>query len=97
MALIFRWYLGMSSNWAVEGTPDRRVDYQVWTGPGMGAFNEWAKDSFLMDFRKRNVAHTALNILHGAAVINRVNHLKNLGVNVPSETADIKPRVLIKS
>ena len=43
MALVFRWYLGLSSRWAIAGEPTRQVDYQVWCGPAMGAFNEWAK------------------------------------------------------
>ena len=47
MALVFRWYLGLSSRWANAGEPTRKVDYQVWCGPAMGAFNEWTKGSFL--------------------------------------------------
>ncbi len=46
MALIFRWYLGLSSRWANAGVEDRQVDYQIWCGPAMGAFNEWTRDSF---------------------------------------------------
>ena len=41
MALVFRWYLGRSSHWANAGEPSRTVDYQVWCGPAMAAFNEW--------------------------------------------------------
>ena len=41
MALVFRWYLGQSSRWANVGEPTRSVDYQVWCGPAMAAFNEW--------------------------------------------------------
>src|SRR5439155_7105871 len=47
MALVFRWYLGQSSRWANAGVADRRLDYQVWCGPSMGAFNEWARGSYL--------------------------------------------------
>jgi len=46
MALVFRWYLGNGSRWAVEGTPDRVQDYQIWCGPAMGAFNRWVQGSF---------------------------------------------------
>ncbi|MCZ1003294.1 hypothetical protein O1M63_43655 [Streptomyces mirabilis] len=28
MALVFRWYLGSSSLWAIDGRPDRAADYQ---------------------------------------------------------------------
>ncbi len=53
MALVFRWYLGLSSRWANAGEPARKVDYQVWCGPAMGAFNEWARGSFLEQPRHR--------------------------------------------
>jgi PfaD family protein len=33
MALVFRWYLGRSSRWAIDGAEDRRGDVQVWCGP----------------------------------------------------------------
>jgi PfaD family protein len=33
MALVFRWYLGLSSHWANTGEPSRTVDYQIWCGP----------------------------------------------------------------
>jgi PfaD family protein len=45
MALIFRWYLGSSSRWAVEGDTTRRTDYQLWAGPAVGAFNRWTVSS----------------------------------------------------
>ena len=41
MALVFRWYLGKSSRWAISGESARRADYQIWCGPAMGAFNAW--------------------------------------------------------
>ena len=60
MALVFRWYLGLSSRWANAGEPSRKVDYQVWCGPAMGAFNEWTKGSFLEQPRNRRVVTVAL-------------------------------------
>ena len=47
MALVFRSYLGQSSKWAIAGDQDRRLDYQIWCGPAMGAFNAWVRGSFL--------------------------------------------------
>ena len=55
MALVFRWYLGLSSRWANVGEASRVVDYQVWCGPAMGAFNEWVKGSFLEEPGNRRV------------------------------------------
>ncbi len=47
MALVFRSYLGRSSNWANTGDPNRKIDYQIWCGPSMGAFNQWTRGTFL--------------------------------------------------
>ena len=69
MALVFRWYLGMSSHWANSGEPSRTVDYQIWCGPAMAAFNDWVRGSFLEPPENRRVADVAINILYGAAVL----------------------------
>ncbi|MEV6756745.1 PfaD family polyunsaturated fatty acid/polyketide biosynthesis protein [Streptomyces sp. NPDC051214] len=84
MALVFRWYLGMSSRWAVQGEAGRRTDYQIWCGPAMGAFNEWAAGSFLADVAHRSVVQIARNLLTGAAVITRAHQLRSCGVEVPA-------------
>ncbi|MBW2617212.1 MAG: PfaD family polyunsaturated fatty acid/polyketide biosynthesis protein [Deltaproteobacteria bacterium] len=80
MALIFRWYLGKTSRWATSGEVSRRIDYQIWCGPAMAAFNEWVKSSFLEQLRHRKVVTVALNLLYGAAVIMRINNLRSQGI-----------------
>jgi len=80
MALVFRWYLGLSSRWANAGEPTRRMDYQVWCGPAMGAFNEWVRGSYLEDWRNRQVADVARNLLWGACVRTRQHLLRLQGV-----------------
>lgn len=80
MALIFRWYLGLSSNWANAGTPDRVLDYQIWCGPSMGAFNDWVKGSYLENWQNRKVADVAIQIMEGAAYLYRIQSLKLQGV-----------------
>jgi PfaD family protein len=92
MALCFRWYLGLSSRWANAGEATRKVDYQVWCGPAMGAFNEWAKGSFLEDWRNRRVATVARNLLYGASVLTRLHFLRCQGEVVPPEWAQMAPR-----
>ncbi|MDX2481753.1 MAG: PfaD family polyunsaturated fatty acid/polyketide biosynthesis protein [Desulfuromusa sp.] len=76
MALVFRWYLGQSPVWANSGVTSRKIDYQIWCGPAMGAFNEWVRGSFLENVAQRKVATVAYNILFGAAVLLRANQLK---------------------
>ena len=82
LALVFRWYLGQSPVWANRGVEDRKLDYQVWCGPAMGAFNEWVKGSFMEATEQRRVATVAWNILFGAAVLMRANQLKLQGVPI---------------
>lgn len=77
MALVFRWYLGQSPVWANTGDASRKIDYQIWCGPSMGAFNEWTRGSFLEDVAQRKVVTIAYNILFGAAVLLRANQLKH--------------------
>lgn len=94
MALMFRWYLGMSSRWSIEGELSRRLDYQVWCGPAMGAFNEWTGGSFLSDPANRSAVQIARNLLEGAAVITRAHQLRSYGVPVPAAAFRYRPRVL---
>jgi trans-AT polyketide synthase, acyltransferase and oxidoreductase domains len=81
MALVFRWYLGQSSRWANAGVADRKLDYQVWCGPAMGAFNEWVRGSFLEQPKNRTVVTVALNLLYGAAITLRQAQLRSQGVD----------------
>jgi trans-AT polyketide synthase/acyltransferase/oxidoreductase domain-containing protein len=91
MALVFRWYLGLSSRWANAGEASRVVDYQVWCGPAMGAFNEWTKGTFLEEPANRRVGVVAMNLLHGAAVTTRLNALRSQGVRMDAELARVGP------
>jgi hypothetical protein len=94
MALVFRWYLGNGSRWARQGTADRQTDYQIWCGPAMGAFNAWARGSFLERPEARTVVQIARNLLEGAAQINRLQQLRSHGVPVPAAAFEYRPRPL---
>lgn len=87
MALIFRWYLGLSSRWSNQGEKGREMDYQIWAGPALGAFNAWAKGSYLEDYQQRKAADIALHMMKGAAYLQRVNMLKMQGVTLSSKLA----------
>jgi PfaD family protein len=92
MALVFRWYLGMSSRWAIQGTNERRADYQIWCGPAMGAFNRWVAGGFLADPAERTVVQIAGNLLEGAAAVTRAQHVRSRGVAVPASAFTFTPR-----
>jgi hypothetical protein len=91
MALVFRSYLGRSSTWANTGESARKIDYQIWCGPAMGAFNQWAKTSFLEDPENRNTVTVAMNLLLGAAVLTRVNWIRSQGVSLPTGVGHYRP------
>ncbi len=87
MALIFRWYLGLSSNWANAGTDGRATDYQIWCGPSMGAFNDWVRGTYLEAYENRRVVDVAEHIMKGAAYLYRIQALKMQGVSFPTEVS----------
>jgi len=94
MALVFRWYLGKSSRWAIDGETARRADYQLWAGPAVGAFNRWTAGSFLAAPAERTVTQIALNLLEGAAVVTRAHQARTYGVPIPPEAFTFVPRRL---
>jgi PfaD family protein len=83
MALIFRWYLGLSSRWAAGGEKGRQLDYQIWCGPAMGAFNDWTRDTYLGEPAGRRVADVAQHMMDGAAFLFRVQTLRTQGLEIP--------------
>ncbi len=91
MALVFRWYLGMSSQWANRGDPARVVDYQIWCGPAMAAFNDWVRGSDLEPIENRRAAVVATAILHGSAVLARAAMLRAQGVGLPPGVPRLRP------
>ncbi|MBN1930587.1 MAG: PfaD family polyunsaturated fatty acid/polyketide biosynthesis protein [Desulfobacterales bacterium] len=94
MALVFRSYLGRSSTWAKTGDPSRKIDYQIWCGPAIGAFNEWVRGSFLEKPENRKVTTVAMNLLFGAAVQTRTIYLRNQGIELPISFNQFSPMEL---
>lgn len=92
LALVFRWYLGLSSRWAIDADPERRADYQLWCGPAMGACNAWLRGSHLEAPAARGVVELALNLLDGAARVTRAQQLRAAGAPVPAAAFDPPPR-----
>lgn len=82
MALICRWYLGLSSRWSNSGDKDRQVDYQIWCGPAMGSFNNWVRGTYLSSINNRRVADIACHIMTGTAFLYRIQSLKTQGLQI---------------
>lgn len=91
MALIFRWYLGLSSRWSNTGEAGREIDYQIWCGPAMGAFNDWVRGSYLAELHNRKVVDVADHLMAGAAFLHRIQSLKIRGLQLPAHYSQYRP------
>ncbi|MEA5617307.1 PfaD family polyunsaturated fatty acid/polyketide biosynthesis protein [Cronbergia sp. UHCC 0137] len=91
MALIFRWYLGLSSRWSTSGEKGREVDYQIWCGPAMGSFNDWVRGSYLAEPNNRHVVDVANQIMQGTAYLYRIQSLKIQGLQMANVYSQYQP------
>ena len=92
MALVFRWYLGQSSHWANAGAGGRAMDYQIWCGPAMGAFNDWVRGTYLERAENRGVVDIAHHLMWGAAYLDRLRTVRQSGVRVDPASFTYKPQ-----
>jgi trans-AT polyketide synthase, acyltransferase and oxidoreductase domains len=92
MALIFRWYLGLSSRWSNLGEKGREMDYQIWAGPSLGAFNAWVKGTYLEHYQNRDAVKVAKHILEGAAYLYRIQQLEMQGLWLSAGLKQYVPR-----
>jgi trans-AT polyketide synthase/acyltransferase/oxidoreductase domain-containing protein len=69
MVLIFKWYFNYSTQIALSGAPEHRVDYQIHCGPALGSFNQWVKGTPLEDWRNRHVDEIGLKLLNETAEV----------------------------
>nr|MBQ4319672.1 PfaD family polyunsaturated fatty acid/polyketide biosynthesis protein [Clostridia bacterium] len=89
MALVFRWYLGNSSRWAVKGEKSRQLDMQIWCGQSMGAFNLWVKGTPLENTENRKVAVVAETLINSCAYHYMKSMLKMFGADANLFSDDI--------
>ena len=92
MALVFRWYLGLTSNWSNSGKVGRETDYQIWAGPAIGAFNFWVKGTYLQNYANRKTVDVAKHIMTGVAYLYRLRILKMQGISFTSRIDSYKPK-----
>lgn len=67
MALVLRWYFGYSSRLALKGDLNDKVNFQVHTGPALGAFNQWVKGTELENWRNRHADEIGILLMKEAA------------------------------
>lgn len=72
MALVFKRYFKDTTNWALAGDMDYKVDFQVHCGPAQGAFNQSAVGTAFQSWRKRHADEIGLALLEEtASLLNR--------------------------
>lgn len=71
-------YLEQSLRWAIQGDLEHATNYQIPSGPAIGAFNEWVRGTELEDRSHRTIAAIAEKIMNGAAdtIAERLSALK---------------------
>lgn len=72
MALVFGWYLSRGTELALRGQESERVDFQIYCGPALGAFNQSVRGTEVENWRKRHVdqinerlMRQTASVLHG--------------------------------
>ncbi len=92
LALVARRHLFNGAQWAREGVIERAVDFQIWCGPAMGAFNEWVSGTCLEPLDARTVRQIAWNLMEGAARLSRAGQLRAFGLPVPAAAFAYAPQ-----
>lgn len=69
MALVFRRYFGYSTSLAFEGNEIEKVNFQIHTGPALGAFNQWVKGTDLENWRNRHSDEIGIKMMEEAALL----------------------------
>jgi trans-AT polyketide synthase, acyltransferase and oxidoreductase domains len=69
MALVFRAYFARTSRLAREGDSRHRVNFQIHSGPALGAFNQWARGGPLESWQARHADAIAVALMTQAQSI----------------------------
>lgn len=55
MGMVFKRYFRDTMRWAIAGSQQHKVDFQIHCGPALGAFNQWVAGTPLRDWSQRHV------------------------------------------
>ncbi len=72
MALVFGWYFEYCNTLSLSGESDDKLNFQIHTGPALGAFNQWVKGTKLENWKNRHVDEIAIKMMdEGAKILER--------------------------
>ena len=63
MALVFKWYFDHAMDLALRGSDAQKVDYQIFCGQALGAFNQWVQGTAFDQWQQRHVDAIAVHLL----------------------------------
>lgn len=78
MAVVFKWYLEHSTKLALQGDEKHRVDFQVYCGPALGAFNQWVRGTALEAWTQRHVHQIGEKLMQETARLLNENLLQQV-------------------
>jgi trans-AT polyketide synthase/acyltransferase/oxidoreductase domain-containing protein len=83
MVLVFKYYFYYSAKIALTGQSDDFNNYQIHTGPALGAFNQWVQGTELEPWKNRHVDIIAEKLMYETAnfLMQRMNSLQNITSN----------------
>jgi trans-AT polyketide synthase/acyltransferase/oxidoreductase domain-containing protein len=67
MELVFTWYFNHTMKLSFNGDIKDKVNFQVHTGPALGAFNQWVKGTKLEKWQNRQVGVISKKLISEAA------------------------------
>ncbi len=70
MLKVFQWYFNHSKQLAIKGHQKEQKNYQIYCGPAMGAFNQWAQGGPFEKWQNRNVDKIAEYLMDAANTYN---------------------------
>lgn len=75
MGLVFRWYFwySMSLSFDADSGTNEKVNFQVHTGPALGAFNQWVKGTNLENWKNRHADTIGIKMMEEAVKIMKTN------------------------
>lgn len=73
MALVFRWYFGYSMGLSFNADLKEKVNFQIHTGPALGAFNQWVKGTELESWKNRHVDIIGIKMMEEAIEVMKTN------------------------
>ncbi|NKB23495.1 MAG: PfaD family polyunsaturated fatty acid/polyketide biosynthesis protein [Kiritimatiellae bacterium] len=66
LKLIFQWYFARTNQVTFHGDELESDNFQIHSGPAMGAFNQWVKGTSLENWRNRHVDHISEQLMSKA-------------------------------